>query len=213
MTNKTRKERQKEVFAKDGFKCVKCGETSGLTLDHIIPRSDGGSDELANLQTLCLSCNGKKGNYVKLGFWERMRFIWNVNERIQSIRLNMRGEISVEAERVRKTCLQSFDDKSKFLQGATLGLGTRIDTLNSTLTEAFAKKAREDALLIVGMENDIDILKKEVEFYKDGYKKDFNALLDYLDIQYIPETVKQVEVVEKKLVEVVEPATFTTKSL
>lgn len=208
MTSKSRKEKQKEVFARDGFKCVKCGETSGLTLDHIMPRSDGGSDELANLQTLCLSCNGKKGNYVKLGFWERVRFIWNVNERIQSIRVNMRSEISIETERTKKTCLQSFDDKAKFLQGATLGLGSRIDTLNSTLTEAFAKKAKEDALLIVGMENDIDILKKDLAFYKEGYQKDFNQLLEYLDLQYVPETVKQIEVIEKKLVEVVEPATF-----
>lgn len=212
MTNKTRKEKQREVFARDGFKCVKCGETSGLTLDHIIPRSDGGGDELTNLQTLCLSCNGKKGNYVKLGFRERLRFIWNVNERIQSIRVNMRSEISVETERTKKTCLQSFEDKAKFLQGATLGLGSRIDHLDVKLSERIETRAKSDAISIVSMENEIDILKKEVEFYKDGYKKDFNALLDYLEIQYVPETVKQVEVVEKKLVEVVEPATFMTKS-
>ena len=52
------------VFARDGNKCKHCAATSDLTLDHIIPRSAGGSDEITNLQTLCSHCNSAKG--VKL---------------------------------------------------------------------------------------------------------------------------------------------------
>ena len=35
---------------------------SGLTVDHILPRSRGGTDHLDNLQLLCLGCNSSKGN-------------------------------------------------------------------------------------------------------------------------------------------------------
>ena len=52
------------VFKRDGFACVKCGangKTSRLEVDHKIPVSQGGSNELNNLQTLCMDCNRGKG--------------------------------------------------------------------------------------------------------------------------------------------------------
>ena len=49
-----------EVFARDGA-CLHCGTTDDLTIDHIVPWSAGGSDDIANLQTLCRSCNARKG--------------------------------------------------------------------------------------------------------------------------------------------------------
>lgn len=57
----TEAERQ-AIFKRDGFKCVICGATDDLTLDHVIPRSKGGTSESGNLQTLCRSCNTSKGN-------------------------------------------------------------------------------------------------------------------------------------------------------
>jgi len=41
--------------------CQICGTESKLTVDHIIPRRLGGTDEPSNLQTLCVSCNSRKG--------------------------------------------------------------------------------------------------------------------------------------------------------
>ena len=32
-----------------------------MTKDHILPRARGGQDDLANLQTMCTFCNGRKG--------------------------------------------------------------------------------------------------------------------------------------------------------
>jgi 5-methylcytosine-specific restriction endonuclease McrA len=49
------------VERQDG-KCVTCGISCILTVDHIVPLSRGGSNWPSNLQGLCRSCNSRKGN-------------------------------------------------------------------------------------------------------------------------------------------------------
>lgn len=53
------------VYARDGFRCLHCGTTEDLSLDHIYPFSLGGPDTEENLQTLCRSCNSRKGNRIQ----------------------------------------------------------------------------------------------------------------------------------------------------
>lgn len=50
------------VFQRDGYTCVYCGsvDRATLTLDHVIPRAQAGSDERDNLVTACWSCNRTK---------------------------------------------------------------------------------------------------------------------------------------------------------
>lgn len=58
-----------EVFKRDNYTCVECGakKSDGATLhiDHIIPVSKGGTDELDNLQTLCKDCNLNKSDVIQ----------------------------------------------------------------------------------------------------------------------------------------------------
>jgi hypothetical protein len=54
-----------EIFERDGYKCVICGSTHNLQIDHFYPFSKGGKTEKSNLQTLCKTCNVKKGNKVE----------------------------------------------------------------------------------------------------------------------------------------------------
>lgn len=55
------------VLKRDNYRCAKCGATPSndhsveLEVDHVVAVARGGSNELANLQTLCRKCNqGKK---------------------------------------------------------------------------------------------------------------------------------------------------------
>lgn len=54
------------LFERDEFRCVYCGLSSVeegliLTIDHIVPRSGGGTDDAGNLVTCCRECNSSKG--------------------------------------------------------------------------------------------------------------------------------------------------------
>lgn len=52
------------VFERDNYTCRHCGANDCLTVDHIQPESLGGTLDLSNLQTLCRSCNSRKGNRI-----------------------------------------------------------------------------------------------------------------------------------------------------
>lgn len=52
------------VYSRDGGRCVYCGSTDNLQLDHIIPFSKGGATTLENLQLLCQKCNIEKSNKI-----------------------------------------------------------------------------------------------------------------------------------------------------
>jgi hypothetical protein len=55
---------QREVWQRDGGRCVECQSKERLCFDHIVPFSRGGSNAVRNLQLLCEPCNLSKGNRI-----------------------------------------------------------------------------------------------------------------------------------------------------
>ena len=54
---------RRALFARDGWRCVYCGDSAGrLTLDHVVPRSRGGDSVWENVVTACAPCNLRKGD-------------------------------------------------------------------------------------------------------------------------------------------------------
>lgn len=55
---------RRNIFARDGNRCQYCGRrfpTNELSLDHVIPRSQGGRTTWDNVVCCCVSCNVRKG--------------------------------------------------------------------------------------------------------------------------------------------------------
>jgi 5-methylcytosine-specific restriction protein A len=62
------KKRRKDVYKRDDYtcqnpNCIYRGKAF-LTIDHRIPVSKGGTNDIDNLQAMCSKCNGAKGNRV-----------------------------------------------------------------------------------------------------------------------------------------------------
>ena len=51
---------RRRTFERDGYKCVECGSRRRLECDHVLSKANGGSDDPANLQTLCANCHHAK---------------------------------------------------------------------------------------------------------------------------------------------------------
>jgi hypothetical protein len=61
-----------------GNKCAYCGnppiDDSSLTIDHVRPKSKGGSDKTSNVTPACLCCNHSKGSEDWISWYRRQEF-------------------------------------------------------------------------------------------------------------------------------------------
>ena len=64
--NWIRQEKRLAIYLRDGMACVYCGHAvedgASLTLDHVVPRSQGGGNVACNLVTACMRCNVARGD-------------------------------------------------------------------------------------------------------------------------------------------------------
>jgi 5-methylcytosine-specific restriction endonuclease McrA len=57
-----RKITRRAVFARDDWTCQYCGSRTQLTVDHVVPRSKGGTSTWENIVASCAPCNRRKGD-------------------------------------------------------------------------------------------------------------------------------------------------------
>lgn len=65
MNSKRRQSKKAQLIQEFGSQCWWFGRSlppEDLTLDHVKPKSLGGSNSLENLRLACLSCNRSRGN-------------------------------------------------------------------------------------------------------------------------------------------------------
>jgi 5-methylcytosine-specific restriction endonuclease McrA len=64
LPKQTVKFNRRNIFARDNNQCQYCGKkfsTTDLSLDHVVPRSQGGQSSWENIVCACIKCNVKKG--------------------------------------------------------------------------------------------------------------------------------------------------------
>lgn len=65
------------IYLRDGLACCFCGATvedaAVLTLDHLLARELGGSNDATNLVTCCLSCNSSKQDLSMRDWFRALR--------------------------------------------------------------------------------------------------------------------------------------------
>jgi hypothetical protein len=64
---------RKGMLKRDGYCCAYCGGVA-TTVDHVLPRSRGGTNSWTNTVTACGRCNGRKGNRTPEEARMRLRY-------------------------------------------------------------------------------------------------------------------------------------------
>lgn len=70
------KSAREAIYAAHDYRCALCGAKppkDKLTLDHIVPRSKGGTNDAENLQPACPRCNRRKGNRDEAARWAAIK--------------------------------------------------------------------------------------------------------------------------------------------
>lgn len=61
--------KKKQILARDGGRCLRCGAETKLTMQHVIPYSKGGESTSRNLVTLCEPCNQSLADEMDLSLF------------------------------------------------------------------------------------------------------------------------------------------------
>ena len=105
----------RETYIRDRYKCVYCDrdlksqfyDWMTIEIDHIIPISKGGSDDLENRATACSVCNSFKHSYIPENFESMSR-----KKLIEQIRENIKSKREKYMERYHEALLE-YEQKKK----------------------------------------------------------------------------------------------------
>ncbi len=76
MNSNSKRNKKQKLIAEYGHYCWWCGKfltEDVMTIDHLYPKSRGGSNSLENLRLTCKQCNNSRGNSVFPPGWKSSR--------------------------------------------------------------------------------------------------------------------------------------------
>lgn len=149
-----------QVFQRDGFRCKLCGSSGNLTIDHIVPRSNGGSDDKENLRTLCRTCNINRGNYNPT-LWERLTSFIFTRKNAHVLKGQMITEMSARDATLK---VQMQEEVNKLLQR----FEARVkEVVRVTIMESSVQTMTK----MTGIENSLNAYSKRSEEREEYLKK------------------------------------------
>lgn len=166
--NKIPAQTRLKVYERDGYKCKHCGTTDELTLDHIRPKSEGGTDEIVNLQTLCSDCNKRKANFEDYPFYIRFRKIWSLPEQFATMKNIVNATLSTRLAEIQKNTKETLDTyKSELFNRYPHSMGVK----NANEILDLYKKQNEMEVVISDLRVEIEKLQPKPKVKKVVKKK------------------------------------------
>jgi 5-methylcytosine-specific restriction protein A len=154
-----------KVFSRDKYRCVECGKSAHLTIDHILPISKGGTDELNNLQTMCDGCNQRKANITLT--WKEKLFPFIKKHDLEKHHTDLLGAISSKNETTRINLITYID--------------TRLNDVKPKVEEYLIKMMASADLQYVGVKNSVEAYGKRSQERDDQLLKVINLLCDKVE--------------------------------
>lgn len=153
------------VFQRDHFICQYCGRTPPdaiLEVDHIVPRSQGGSDDEANLITSCFECNrGKSDGNIPVNAIPLELRVDVIREREDQLQAyyEIQKERYLRAEKDLEMVCNHYKKIADKPPSLTAHLTINIRNLLRTFTPVDVMEAMNIAIGRIGSENTEDWLR------------------------------------------------------
>jgi predicted phage replisome organizer len=195
------RENQKKLLLGSNPKCVYCGEY-GDTVDHVIPKSCGGTDDKSNTVCSCLSCNMQKNDY-ELSRFLNNRLLLKEKVDIQSIITNpvLQKYVSYDSQKGKFVTHCNATNRYQVTQGNAIDIDIdkEIDIDNNIITEKSnnellqTKNEHINYQKIVDEYNSICVSLSKVKKITNARKKSINARLKIYTFDEIIEVFKKAE--------------------
>lgn len=148
----------RHLMASGYIKCVTCdatSETALMSVDHIVPRHQGGKDDVANLQPMCVPCNSRKNCFPDT-YWSK-QFYFDRTIRMDKLRVSqydfIMGPVSDNADFFAHPWSSINSKLFSYVQivgaGKTIGMFALPFALNRAVNGAHQAAPRADRMLIV----------------------------------------------------------------
>lgn len=118
-----------KVLQRDGFTCQYCGRTGQereLEIDHIVPVSKGGTNDIGNLQTACKECNRGKLTDEIISQYTEVKVVEKV---VYNKPNNDKGVVGLPSDVI----LEPIEDKAKRIARQNFGDLNNIKNIMSEL--------------------------------------------------------------------------------